>query len=88
MLYFISFQVLGRGWVPVVLNSQLEADFIRKIQEESCDRPFCDRLDPPCAQFCDRSYWIGGSTNTAHLGLLNFSDYRTDNRGISKLYST
>ena len=56
-----------------IINSTLEADFLRQAQK------FPD--------VADRSYWIGGSTNAGHLQNFEFSDYKTDDDGNILLYN-
>ena len=70
--FLLHFLDLGPGWVPAVINSTLEADFLRQVQK------FPD--------VADRSYWIGGSTNAGHLQNLGLSQYRTDDGGKILLY--
>ena len=71
--FLLHFLDLGPGWVPAIINSTLEADFLRQAQK------FPD--------VADRSYWIGGSTNRGHLQNFEISDYRTDDDGNILLYN-
>ena len=57
---------LGDGWVPAILNTQVETDFIRQAQKGLTD---------------DRSYWIGGSTNTESGSIIDLNACLTDNTG-------
>ena len=63
--HFFSFS-LGEGWAPAILNIPEELDFIRKKQKSFSD---------------DRSYWLGGSTNTQPWDHINLNQYRTDDSG-------
>ena len=57
---------MGDGWVPAVLNSIFEYDFIGQGQ-----RSFSSNV----------RYWIGGSTNQRSDYLFGYSDYLGDDSG-------
>ena len=57
---------LGAGWAPAVLNSQVELDFIKEAQKGLSH---------------DRSYWIGGSTDSGAGSNITFSNYNTNSNG-------
>ena len=71
-LYFLGYE-FGNGWYPAIINNQDEANFIRQVQREFTH---------------GKSYYIGGSTNTAPFRLLGLSAYRKTTTGsfISKLF--
>ena len=61
--------VIGNGWKPVVLDTQEEYDFIKKVQTS-----FNNSVH----------YWIGGSTNvnvSINDVVLNFTNYIGNNSG-------
>ena len=62
----LYFSALGEGWAPAILNSPEELDFIRQGQLWFSD---------------DRSYWLGGSTNTQPWEHIDLSDYNTGDSG-------
>ena len=51
---------MGPGWNPVVMNDRMEMNFIKQGQ-----RTFSD----------NRSYWIGGKTNTQPRDFFEYSSY-------------
>ena len=61
--------MIGNGWKPVVLDTQEEYDFIKKVQTS-----FNNSVH----------YWIGGSTNvnvSINDVVLNFTNYIGNNSG-------
>ena len=57
---------LGDGWAPAVLNNQVETNFIKQTQKGLSN---------------DRSYWIGGSTDTESGSVIDLGRYITDSTG-------
>ena len=68
-IYFIYLLLLdiqdnGGGWTPFILYSQAQLDFIKQAQKGLSH---------------DRSYWIGGSTDSAPWSTIDLTDdYNTD----------
>ena len=67
LVYFQMFlEYIEEGWGPAVLNDQTELDFIREAQRGLSH---------------DKSYWIGGSTNSGPWSFIDLREYRTNDSG-------
>ena len=68
----IYFTDLGHGWGPAVIDSLNEVRFIQENQKRLTD---------------ERSYWIGGSTNS-EPGIITYADYLLTATGNLSLNNT
>ena len=69
--FIITFSEIGTGWIPAILLSDAEYDFIVEIQ---------GRLSN------NQSYWIGGSTRTTGvIDYLHYLPYHIGPGGINSL---
>ena len=64
---------MGQGWNTVVMNNRMEMNFIREGQ-----RSFSD----------NRSYWIGGKTDTHPRDIFEYSEYNSEMVSINEFNSS
>ena len=64
--YILYLSDIGDGWKPVVINSQVEYNFIREAQKVLSNSV---------------PYWIGGSANYLPNVTINYNDYIANNSG-------
>ena len=63
-MYLFMFSEIGQGWIPVVLNSETELEFILENQRNLSN---------------NQSFWIAGSARTTgDIDFLHYFQYELD----------